>query len=89
MKAKEVKEHFKTFFGKDIPEPHVEFFGSEFIEFCQYIVGAEKKITPVLIEDGEGAWGVSITSSNPNPEDYFPCDNKAQAEKLFDLLSKQ
>ena len=50
MNTKEVKEHYKVFFGKDIPEPHVEFFGSEFIEFCLYIAG--KAAQHALAEGG-------------------------------------
>lgn len=38
INAEKVKKKYRDFFGKDISEPNVEFFGSEFIEFCLYLL---------------------------------------------------
>lgn len=55
------------------------------------IVTEENKMTikPILIEDVSKSpteWGVSITSSNPEPADYFQCADKDHALRLCALL---
>lgn len=43
----------------------------------------------ILIEDvtkSPTEWGVSITSSNPEPGDYFQCADKEHAVRLCELL---
>ncbi len=41
------------------------------------------------LEVASTQWGVSLTSTNPEPEDYFPCIDSKQAVRLkgfIDLL---
>ena len=50
------------------------------------------EFVPVLIETGtdEGTeWGVSLTSSNPEPEDYHACRNREHAISLKALLEEE
>ncbi len=47
-------------------------------------------LTHLLIETRslEGTeWGISLTSSNPEPKDYIACKSKEDAEKLEQLLT--
>lgn len=40
------------------------------------------------VQEGKpNEWGVSLTSSNPLPEDYFACESKEKAFALRDVLN--
>ncbi len=49
------------------------------------------KVIPILIETHEEngvEWGVSLTSSNPEPEDYYACQSKEEALSLKAMLEE-
>lgn len=37
MEAREIKHHFKKFFGYELPQTQINVFSPEFVEFCIYI----------------------------------------------------
>lgn len=66
MNAKDVKYHFKKYFGYDMPQTQINVFSPEFIDFCLYIASQQSAPpTPFGSAVNPAAWVIDPKNITP------------------------